>query len=83
MKVANKFAKEGAVILVICNPLQCIDLCSKDLAKTCCLSRVLHDATKVQTFIKIDRIYSIRNEAIQLVELEQTTTAVSMIDTRM
>ena len=46
-KVANKFAKEGAVILVIRDPLHCIDLCSKDLAKTYYVSCVLHDATEV------------------------------------
>ena len=46
-KVANKFAKEGTVILVIRDPLHYIDLCSKDFSKTYCVTHVLHDATKV------------------------------------
>ena len=82
-KVAEKFAKEGCVILVIRDPSHCIDLCSKDLAKTKVVSRVLDEATEVKNFVKIDRIDSIRTNAMRDGDIEQAVTAVSMVDTRM
>ncbi len=82
-KVAAKFAAEGEVVLVIRDPSHCIDLCSKDIARTKCVSRVLAEATEVKNFVKIDRIDSIRTEAIEGGDLEDTATAVSMVDTRM
>ena len=82
-KVAEKFAEEGCVILVIRDPSHCIDLCSKDLAKTKVVSRVLDEATEVKNFVKIDRIDSIRTNAMRDGDIEQAVTAVSMVDTRM
>ena len=82
-KVAEKFAQEGKVILVIRDPLHCVDLCSKDLARTKCVARVIDKAMKVKTFVRVDRIESIRTDAIRDGDLEWATAAVSMVDTRM
>jgi len=82
-KVADKFAQEGKVILVVRHPLHCIDLCSNDLARTKCISRVIDEATKVKTCVRVDLIDSIRTNAIRDGDLEWITMAVSMVDTCM
>ena len=82
-KVAAKFAAEGEVVLVIRDPSHCIDLCSKDIARTKCVSRVIAKATEVKNFVKMDCIDSICTEAIEVGEIKDTMTAVSMIDSCM
>ena len=81
--VAEKVAQEGKVVLDIRDPSYYVDLCSKDLARTKCVSRVIDEATEVKSFVRVDRIDSIRTDAIRDGDLEWATAAVSMVDTRM
>jgi len=81
-KVAGKFAQEGKVILVIRDPSHCVDLCSKDVARTKCVSRVIDEATEVKTFVRVDRIDSICTDVIRDGYLEWATMAGSMVNPR-
>ena len=51
--------------------------------KTLVVKSVMAEAKEVRDFVKIDRIDSIRLEGAESGELEQTWTAVNMVDTRM
>ena len=70
-------------VLLIRDPSHCVDLLSKDLANTSVVMRVMAEAKEVQDFVKIDCIDSIRLEMNQEGDLENSTSAVSMSDTRM
>jgi hypothetical protein len=75
--------KTGATILVTRDPAHCVDLCSKDLATTKVVKRVMNEAKEVRDFCKTDRIDSIRLEMDREGDLEHSSGAVDMASTRM
>ena len=82
--VAAELCKRlGGMTFVSRDPAHSLDLLSKDLVKTLVVKSVMAEAKEVRDFVKIDRIDSIRLEAAESGELEQTWTAVNMVDTRM
>ena len=65
------------------DPSHSTDLLSKDLAKTDVVSEVVADAKLVTEFCKIDRIDSIKMEMMIDCDVEISTKAVAMCNTRM
>lgn len=67
-QVAIKFKTEcGRVVLILCEPSHCINLCFKDFAKTHIVLYVLADCKQVRYFVKIDYIGSMREMEILLI----------------
>ncbi len=70
-KVANCVAKkvntDGDPKLPLCNPTHCIDLLSKDLAKSSVVHSVLAEAKEVFDFCRTNQINNIYKEAMMLV----------------
>ena len=65
------------------DPSHSTDLLSKDLATTDVVQAVIEDAKIITKFCKIDRIDSIKQEMMNDGEVEFSTKAVSMSETRM
>ena len=80
-QVADKFP--GNSVTVSRDPAHCVDLLSKDLAKTKAVTRVIDDAKEIRDFVKTDRIDSMRLESHDEGDLEETCALATMVDTRM
>ena len=80
-KVAALFTDK--TVLVIRDPGHCLDLCSKDLAKTSVVKSVMEEAKEVRDFVKTDRIDSMRVEAYNDGDLDRLVSATTMCETRM
>ena len=80
---AEVCARLGGSTFLSRDPSHSLDLLSKDLVGTHVVKSVMNEAKEVRDFVKIDRIDSIRLEAAESGELEETWTAVNMCDTRM
>lgn len=75
--------RQHHIVLPSRDPSHSTDLLSKDLAKTDVVSGVLADAKLVTDFCKTDRIDGIKDEMMADYDVEISTKAVSMSDTRM
>ena len=69
--------------LVSRDPAHCADLLSKDVANVPVVKLLLAEAKEVFDFVKIDRIDSMRIEALHQDALETAPVAVNRVDTRM
>ena len=78
---AEVCARLGGSTFLSRDPSHSLDLLSKDLVGTHVVKTVMKEAKEVRDFVKIDRIDSIRLEAAESGELEETWTAVNICDT--
>ena len=82
-KVVELLNLEGQKTIVSRDPAHCIDLLSKDIAKTSVVVGVLQEAKEVFSFCKKDRIDSIRRESIEADLIEPEVTVKHHSETRM
>ena len=82
-KVAALLQLEGEKTIVSRDPAHCVDLLSKDLAKTAVVSGVLKEAKEVYSFCKKDRIDSIRIESMKELLIDVEVCAKHYSETRM
>lgn len=69
--------------VVLRDPSHCVDLCSKDLASTSVVKKVMEEANEVHKFVRTDRIDSMRLEAAEEGVLEDSYAGQTMSETRM
>ncbi len=86
-KVADRVAKnlnaDGDATLPLCNPAHCIDLLSKDLAKSSIVHTVLAEAKEVFDFCWTYQINNIRKEAIDAGNIPASIVAQNVYETCM
>ena len=86
-KVAGRFAKklnaDGDPALALRDPAHCIDLLSKDLAKTSVVRSVLAEAKEVFELCQTNRIDNIRKESIRAGDIPDSVVAQNVVETRM
>lgn len=76
-------AKLDDCCLVLRDPAHCVDLLSKDMAKTNVVKSVLADAKEVYDLVINDRIDSIRREALDDFLIDEECVSKNTVDTRM
>jgi hypothetical protein len=82
-RVAKKLNADGDPALPLRDPAHCIDLLSKDLAKTSVVRSVLAEAKEVFELCRTNRIDNIRKESIGAGEIPDTIAAQNVVETRM
>ena len=83
LKVAEGLRLQNEFVLVNRDPSHCVDLLSKDCAKTTAMKDVLSIARDIAGLGKTDRIDSIRKKMIKSGRLHEKTTIKMFCDTRM
>jgi hypothetical protein len=81
--VAKKLTPNGDATLPLCNPAHCIDLLSKDLAKSSVVCTVLAEAKEVFDFFRTNRIDNIRKDAIDAGNIPPSIVAPNVCETCM
>ncbi len=74
---------DGDPALPLCNPAHCIDLLSKDLAKTSVVCSVLADAKEVFELCQTNQIDNICKESIDAGNFPTSVLAQNVVETRM
>jgi hypothetical protein len=82
-RVAKKLNADGDATLPLCNPAHCIDLLSKDLAKSSVVHTVLAEAKEVFDFCWTNRIDNIRKEAIDAGDIPVSIVVQNVCETCM
>jgi hypothetical protein len=81
--VSKKLNADGDATLPLCDPACCIDLLSKDLAKSSVVRTVLAEAKKVFDFCWTNQIDNIRKEAIDAGDIPASIVAQNVCETCM
>ena len=81
--VTKKLNADSDTALPLRDPAHCIDLLSKDLAKTSVVRSVLAEAKEVFELCRTNRIDNIRKESIGAGEIPHTIAAQNVCETRM
>jgi hypothetical protein len=82
-EAAKRLKPEHGHPLTLRDPSHCVDLLSKDLAQTSVVKKVVDEAKEIHTLVRTDRIDSMRVEAQEDGELEESYVGMTLCETRM
>ena len=70
-------------VVVSRDPAHTVDLCSKGIAETSVVKAIIAEAKEIHTMVRNDRIDSMRLEAVEMGDLPEAFTGLTLCETRM